>query len=419
VTAPAAPTADLTLDACAALRADVAAQGAPPDAPTSAAADGAVDVAGPWLLLVTSLERAAQLPPKRRPAHFRRASAVWDDAAQVLGEPRYASVGVRLARWRTTDPTLPLVRELLWGHRAARGRGVRAPGTRRVRGARPLLPAADVRRGYVLAQSARALRTLGDLDSARERYEVSKALANKRRDSWLRVRSAIGLGATYHQSGNLPAARAVFTEISSGARRMRGSRRQHTKAAALRTRRAGPQLRAGARVVLLRASREGVFPRIDAWTLMASVCEGLGRYRAAAHMAEAVLRHATRPDDIAVSLQTLVATAAATCDSLGGVPMRARSGAQSVLERARTTTCARCLRSLNLSTPPAIRDGAVGFGARLWNGGRPGAARTGFPGGAVDCRMGIGNPVTARGQALPGTQRSRTCPGTQPGSFVR
>ena len=53
---------------------------------------------------------------------------------------------------------------------------------------------------------------------------------------------------------------------------------------------------------------------------MASVCEGLGRYRAAAHMAEAVLWHATRPDDIAVSLQTLVATAAATCDLAGGRP---------------------------------------------------------------------------------------------------
>jgi tetratricopeptide (TPR) repeat protein len=318
VTLTTAHVEDLARDACSAFRADLAelaAASGPGTAPPAPRSAPDRDPAGHWLRLVTALERAAQLAPRRRPAHFRRAAATWADAADYLDEPRYAGAAARLARWRSADPTLPLLRALLWTVEQPEAAGYTRLALAGYSALARLVPPDERRAGYVLAQSARALRTLGDLDGARERYETSERIAARHRDRWLRVRSAIGLGATHHQHGNHPAARAVFQRVLT-----RGSPDPRFTAAAhhgllLSATASGANDEALAHAwYLLRASRDGHVPRVDAWLLMAEVCARLSRYRAAAHLAHAALRHATRPDDIAVALEILVEVATDTGD---------------------------------------------------------------------------------------------------------
>lgn len=298
MTAPAARTVDLTLDACEAFRADREAQEASPaDAPRpdDAAATGPPAA---WLLIVTSIERAAGLTPPQRPAHFRRARAVWDEAAEVVNEPRYAEVGARLARWRAADPTLPLVKGLLWAIERPEAAGYTHLALAGCSALATLLPADDVRRGYVLAQSARALRTLGDLEGARERYEVSERIALRHRDRWLRVRSVVGLGATYGQLGNYPAARPVYERIlRKGAPDPRFVAVAHhgLVLAAIAAKDWDAALRHGWH--LLGAARRGLVPRVDVLLLMAGVCRRIGRYRAALSAAREALHHCVLPED--------------------------------------------------------------------------------------------------------------------------
>jgi hypothetical protein len=123
-----------------------------------------------WLQLVVGLERAARLPRRGLPAHFRRQQPAWDAAAEALAEPRYGHIGQRLARWRAPDPRLPLVEELLWALEQPEAAGYTRLALAGVTAVGELVPVEDVRLGYVLAQSARAVRTLGGAQNAMDRY---------------------------------------------------------------------------------------------------------------------------------------------------------------------------------------------------------------------------------------------------------
>ena len=316
---PAAPPADLLLDACAALRADLAARNAaaPPgpaaDAPPTPPNTGAVAA---WLPLIVALERAAQLPARQRAAHFRQARAAWDAAGEACAEPRYAALGARLARWRAPDPRLPVVRAVLWAVEQPEAAGYTHLALAGYTALGRLLPADDVRQGYVLAQSARALRTLGDVDAATARYQLSERLGTTHRDRWLRVRSAIGLGSTFHYVGNHPAARAVFRRVlKRGApdARFTAAAHQGMVLSAMAAKDWDDALNHGWH--LLQARRTGAILHADALNLMAGLCRRIGRYLAATRAAEGALRTSTRPDQAVTALEVLVDVATATRDA--------------------------------------------------------------------------------------------------------
>ncbi len=318
------------LDVHAALRADLAARaagGAPgpggavghgsaPDGqvPNGHVSDGgggpgaeeAVRVAA-WLPLVLGLDRAARLPGSERAAHFRRQRPAWEAAAEAGGDERYARVGARLARWRTADPRLPLVKELLWALEQPEAAGYVRLALAGVTALGALVPPDDVRAGYVLAQSARAVRTLGDTHGAVQRYRIAERLGDRLRDRWLRVRSAIGLAATYHHLGNYPAARGVCRAILSEPQpdpRFAAVAHHGLVLSAIPAKDWDTALAHGWH--LLQAARRGQAPRIDALLLMGSVCRDIGRYAAAASAATAALALCERPDDFVFTHKLLV-----------------------------------------------------------------------------------------------------------------
>lgn len=323
MTVPAVPPADLLLDACSALRADLAMRDAA--APPGPAADAPpappnTEAVAAWLPLVVTLERAAQLPVRERAAHFRRTRPAWDAAGEACTEPRYAGLGARLARWRAADPRLPVVKAVLWAFEQPEAAGYTRLALAGYTALSRLLPADDVRQGYVLAQSARALRTLGDTDVATDRYRTSERLGATHRDRWLRVRSAIGLGSTYHYVGNYPAARVVFRRVlETGAPDVRFTAAAHqgVMLSAMAAKNWDEALSHGWH--LLEAVRNGAFARAEALNLMAWLCRRIGRDLAATRAAQAALRAAVRPDQTITALQALVDVATATRDrALGG-----------------------------------------------------------------------------------------------------
>lgn len=344
MTVPVAPPADLLLDACSALRADLATRDhAPPpdhaaDAPATPPDTGAVAA---WLPLIVALERAAQLPARQRAAHFRQTRPAWDAAADVCDEPRYTALGERLARWRVPDPRLPVVKDVLWAVEQPEAAGYTHLALAGYTALGRLLPADDVRQGYVLAQSARALRTLGDVEAATARYHLSERLGAAHRDRWLRVRSAIGLGSTYHYLGNHPAARAVFRRVlAQGApdARFTAAAHQGMVLSAMAAKQWDEALHHGWH--LLQARRTGAILHADALNLMAGLCRRIGRYLAATRAAEGALRTAVRPDQAITALEVLVDVASATRDSAlgeryGSVLRRQVSGGAGPYEDAR------------------------------------------------------------------------------------
>lgn len=318
------------LDACAALRADLDARAAsaergPPDtrggrrAGTATSGDETERVAA-WLPLIVGLERAARLPERERPAHFRRQRAAWEAAAAVFGEPEYARIGDRLARWRSPDPRLPLVRALLWAVEQPEAVGYTRLALAGATALRELVPQADVRNGYVLVHSARAIRNLGGSQQALARYVTGEHLGSRFRDRWLSARSAIGLGSTYAHLGNYPEARKAFRRV-------------------LDSKLADPRLVAAAHHgllisamtaedfdtavdeawSLLQAGEAGTIARADVLNLVADLCYRIGSYESATRLAEAVLRIATRPDQTVASLAVLVDVAAESTDKQLGL----------------------------------------------------------------------------------------------------
>jgi tetratricopeptide (TPR) repeat protein len=309
------------------------------------------------------LERAARLGPPKLPAHFRRQRAAWDAAAGVFGETRYARIGARLARWRApASPTMPLVSELLWALEQPEAAGFTRLALVGTTALLALVPSDDVRSGYVLAQSARAVRTLGDSQGALERYRISGQLAQRHRNARLRDRSTLGTGATYNYIGNYPAARRSFLEI-------------------LNRRASDPVFIAGAHqgmlgaaVValdwdtafaeawhLLRARRSGHVDRAEVLTCIADLCYSVGRYRAATRAAEAAIRIATRPYQTVLALSFLVCVAVRTRDVVSGerystLLRRHIGGAAGPYEDARALLCLAEFESILGSQAAAMRD---------------------------------------------------------------
>jgi hypothetical protein len=333
------------LDACAALRADLVAQShgpassrgaavgghascavsldgdarqlappAAPTAPTAPAGDEATGAAA-WLPLVVGLERAAHLPRRELPAHFRRQQPAWVAAAAAFGETRYAGIGDRLAQWRTPDPRLCLVKELLWALEQPEAAGYTRLALAGLTALSRLVPTDDVRTGYVLAQSARAVRTLGDLQAALERYTLSQRLGEQQGDIRLCMRTSLGIGATNHHLGNYPAASNAFRGI------LVQERRDARYAAAAHHGLMHNALVAGdwdsaldEAWYLLHADECGVIARADVLNLVAELCRRVGRYDIARRSGEVAVQVSTRPDQRIAALQVLVDTATDTCD---------------------------------------------------------------------------------------------------------
>lgn len=327
------------LDACAALRADLAAHpghtsgAAAPNGRGLAPAGDAYRAAGPappapgdavraaaWLPLVVGLERAARLPHRARPAHFRRQQAAWDAAAEALADAHYARVGERLARWRAPDPRLRLVKEVLWALEQPEAAGYTRLALAGMNALGELVTTADVRSGYVLAQSARAVRTLGNSLEALNRYIFSEKLGRRFRDKWLCARSAVGLATTHQYLGNYPSARAVFRRVLE----QETPDAQFIAAAhhgLLISAMAAQDWDAALGEVwhLLQAGQSGAIPRAEVLNLMAELCYRVGRYEVAARGAEAALQVSFRPDQTITALAVLVDVAAASHDRTLGL----------------------------------------------------------------------------------------------------
>ncbi len=322
-----AESAVLELDACGALRADLAAHAVPDDrrrepggvarrgAASGAGVPGDAERAAAWLPLVAGLERAARLPSRERPGHFRRQRSAWHAAADAFGEVHYAAVGERLAKWRAGDPRLSLVKDLLWALEQPEAAGYTRLALAGLTALGALVPVGDVRSGYVLAQSARAIRTLGDSQGAVERYTLGGRIGRRYMDRWLCVRSALGLGATHHHRGNYPAARTVFQSIlKKGAPDARFTAAAHhgLLVNAMVAHDWNAALKEG--WFLLQAGRSGAIVRAEVLNLMAELCHRIGQYRAAISAAEASLMVAERPDHTIIALEVLVDVAAASHD---------------------------------------------------------------------------------------------------------
>jgi tetratricopeptide (TPR) repeat protein len=364
------------LDAFGALRADLAARagaaplpGARPVAERQLAGDAAREDAAEavcaeaWLALVIGLERAARLGPPKLPAHFRRQRAAWDAAADVFGEARYARIGARLARWRApASPTMPLVTELLWALEQPEAAGLTRLALVGTTALLALVPSDDVRSGYVLAQSARAVRTLGDSQGALERYRISGQLAQRHRNARLRDRSTLGTGATYNYIGNYPAARRSFLEIlnrrASDPVFIAGAHQGMLGAAVV----ASDWDTAFAEAWhLLKARRSGHVDRAEVLTCIADLCYSVGRHRAATRAAEAAIRIATRPYQTVLALSFLVGVATRTQDVVSGeryssLLRRHIGGAAGPYEDARALLCLAEFESVLGSQAAAMRD---------------------------------------------------------------
>lgn len=200
------PAALYTLDPTTALVADLDAL--TPDPAARLHADGAL-----WLTLTNILPQLAALPARRRPAYLRACVPLWTLAAQRWHQPRYTQLGARLARWRAHDPSLPLIRHLLWALEQLESvGGVRLAYTS-LSALLALVPPDSRRAGHILAQSGRPLRTLGALDAALDRYELGAELGVTHRDPWLHARSRLGAGGVLTFRGNHPAARSAFADV--------------------------------------------------------------------------------------------------------------------------------------------------------------------------------------------------------------
>jgi len=277
------PESLYTLDPATALVADL-------DALTTPATRLHAD-ADLWLPLVTSLTQLARLPTRRRP-HYRRASAqLWHDATNRWHDDRYTRVGSRLARWRQTDPTLPLVRELLWALEQLESIGGVRLAYAGLAAVAALVPLGSRHAGHVLAQSGRPLRTLGALDAALARYEAGIRIGRTHHDRWLRARSALGAGGVHTFRGNHPAARSAFADVL----RLMPAGSVLAQAAhhglVLCTTAAGDYagaLRHGWES--FRTRRADATARAEALSLLADLCTRIGRHQSAIRSAQAALQ---------------------------------------------------------------------------------------------------------------------------------
>jgi tetratricopeptide (TPR) repeat protein len=312
------------LDAFGALRADLAARaGAAPAAGGNFARNGAHDEAdrrartGAWLPLVVGLERAARLQRPKLPGHFRRQRAAWDAAAEVFGDQRYSRIAARLARWRApAAPTLPLVTELLWALEQPEAAGFTRLALVGTTALGLLLVEDDVRAGYVLTQTARAVRTLGDSHGALTRYVLAQEIGRRYQDTRLQDRSALGLGSTYQSFGNFPAARSEWKSVIESPKpdaRFVTAARHGLLNMAVSARDWSTALQQAWH--LLRIPQGDVAARVDLLVNVGDLCHRIGQYALAVRAMKAALYlRPPRANQSVVAVSTLVQIAAALAD---------------------------------------------------------------------------------------------------------
>jgi tetratricopeptide (TPR) repeat protein len=312
------------LDAFGALRADLAARaGAAPAAAGNSAGKGARYEADwtvrttAWLPLVVGLERAARLQRPKLPGHFRRQRAAWDAAAEVFGDQRYSRIAARLAQWRApAAPTLPLVTELLWALEQPEAAGFTRLALVGTTALGLLLLEDDVRAGYVLTQTARAVRTLGDSHGALTRYVLAQEIGRRYQDTRLQDRSALGLGSTYQSFGNLPAARSAWKSVIESPKpdaRFVTAARHGLLNMAVSARDWSTALQQAWH--LLRIPQCDVAARVDVLVNVGDLCHRIGQYALAVRAMKAALYlRPPRANQSVVAVSTLVQIAAAVAD---------------------------------------------------------------------------------------------------------
>jgi tetratricopeptide (TPR) repeat protein len=115
-----------------------------------------------------------------------------------------------MAGWAGEAPALDGFRELLWAVEQAEADGASETAYSGLDALASLVPYRDLRSGYAGAQSARVLRTIGQLDQALIVFASAAQTARRHRDRWLMARVKLGVGVAYHTRGNYPAARSEF-----------------------------------------------------------------------------------------------------------------------------------------------------------------------------------------------------------------
>ena len=243
-----------------------------------------------WLPIVGALVQLPRLAPPQRAAYLRAASGFWDAAAERWHEPRYARLAHRLARWRLPDPTLPLVRGLLWTLEQLESEGGVRLAYTGLTALATLLPLGSRRVGHVLAQSGRPLRTLGALDAALARYEAGFRLGRTHHDRRLRARGALGVGGVHTFRGNHPAARQAFAYVlrtmPSTSDLARGAHHGLVLCSTAAGDYAGA-LRHG--WASFRTRRADATDRAVALSLLADLCTRIGRHESAIRAAQGAL----------------------------------------------------------------------------------------------------------------------------------
>ena len=161
-----------------------------------------------WLLAATGLERLAQLPAPERATGARRLAAAFQDDGDAGGDRVLAQALETLATREGSDALL------------SRSRAICADMERAgaLLLARVTLDAAVVvgaeagprERGLAIVQQGRILRTIGEIDEARGRYEAAIELGTAEAMDEVAARASIGLGVLARTRGNYPEARRRY-----------------------------------------------------------------------------------------------------------------------------------------------------------------------------------------------------------------
>ena len=190
------------LDPCRAWRADLVEAGLAESLPEEQAAQWLL-----WLQIGTVFDRLRMLPVSERAEYARGTRELWETAVRVTGAPRFARVGAVMTGWAGEAPALDGFRELLWAVEQAEADGALWLSAQSVVSSqRWLRSRVDLRSAYAGAQLGRMLRSIGDLGAAEHQFQTAAAHAARQNDTWLTVRSVLGLGVVSQARGNYPEA---------------------------------------------------------------------------------------------------------------------------------------------------------------------------------------------------------------------
>ena len=169
---------------------------------------------GTWLQLGVILQRALSLPSSDRPVYIATA------ATTLVGSLPAGAFADALRTLVTTERieddswNAPLCTAVQVIANAAEDAGAFAVATSLIDFARALVGLAEFRlHGRLLAQQARIIRKVGELDVATELYDDVADLAQTHGDSELKARAHLGKGVIARIRGNYPVARREFLAV--------------------------------------------------------------------------------------------------------------------------------------------------------------------------------------------------------------